>query len=42
MFKSKPLAVAVALAFAAPLSLVAANAGAAVLEELVVTAQKRE
>ena len=32
MFKSKPLAVAVTLAFAAPLSLVAANAGAAVLE----------
>ena len=38
MFNSKPLAVAVA----AHISLMAAGAGAAVLEETVVTAQKRE
>ena len=38
MFNSKPLAVAVA----AHISLMAASAGAAVLEETVVTAQKRE
>ena len=37
MFNSKPLAVAVA----AHISLMAASAGAAVLEETVVTAQKR-
>ncbi|MDH5172784.1 MAG: Plug domain-containing protein, partial [Gammaproteobacteria bacterium] len=42
MFKSKPLAVAVAVTFATPLSLIAVSAGAAVLEETVVTAQKRE
>ena len=38
MFNTKPLAVAVA----AHMSLMAASAGAAVLEEVVVTAQKRE
>ena len=38
MFNTKPLAVAVA----AHISLMAASAGAAVLEETVVTAQKRE
>jgi iron complex outermembrane receptor protein len=40
MFKPNPLAVAVA--FALPISLVAHSAGAALLEETVVTAQKRE
>jgi iron complex outermembrane recepter protein len=40
MFKLKPLSVAVALAI--PLSFVASDLSAAVLEELVVTAQKRE
>jgi len=40
MFKSKPLAAAVA--FAIPLSFVAADLSAAVLEEVTVTAQKRE
>ncbi|MCB1848779.1 MAG: hypothetical protein KDI04_15775, partial [Halieaceae bacterium] len=40
MFKPNPLAVAVA--FAIPMSLVAHGSAAAVLEETVVTAQKRE
>lgn len=40
MFKSKPLAVAVAIAI--PLSFAASGLSAAVLEEITVTAQKRE
>lgn len=40
MFKSKPLAVAVSVAL--PLALIAADISAAVLEEVTVTAQKRE
>ena len=40
MFKSKPLAVAVAVAI--PLSFAAAELSAAMLEEVIVTAQKRE